>query len=241
MHTLGYLEEAQEKLLEINYKKMERVQVLPCISGKSEHEDEKEAFSDVQMLPCVSQPSLTHGEANRAQRTENEVVNLETVTSPNEKIPEPNQKYPSFTENEAISNQDNREVSHIVRSSNKKPSENIDLEEIPGNNEEAVTATRKLENIPRQRLGKIPNLEKQVENKEVPKQPGNGKRRRKGKRNRKEKDVNSKEKSNKSSQSNQEGEFGSTGLEDIDPTSTANLFAGRSEEEDNQSDWITKE
>lgn len=238
MHTVGHLREAQDKLLEMNYKKMEKVQVLPCISGKSEHEDEKETFSDAQTLPWVSQPyhepSSTHEEENRAQLTENEAMEIETVTTLSEKISGPNQKYPSVTENKAVSNKDNRKLSPIVRSSSKKPSAYIDLEDIPGNNEKDVTASRKLENIP----GKVPNLENQVESKEVPKQTANGKRRRKAKRHRKEKDVDPKEKSNKSGQSNREGEFG---LEDIQPTNTASLFAGRSEEEGSQSDWMTKE
>ncbi|XP_060103338.1 death domain-containing protein 1 [Heteronotia binoei] len=245
LHTLGHLGEAQDKLLEMNYKKMEKVQVLPCIPGKTEQEDEKETFSDVQMLPCVSQPYhepfSTHGEENRAQLTENEAVDIETVLSLNEKVSGPNQKYPPFTENEAVANTDNRKVSPAVRPSSKKPSENIDLEDIPGNNEGDITASKKLENIPRQQLEKILNLEKTVESKEVPKQAGNGKRRRKAKRNRKEKDVNPKKKSHKSGQSNQEGECGSTGLEDIDPNNTTNLFAGRLEDEDSQSDWMMKE
>ncbi|XP_077157772.1 death domain-containing protein 1 [Paroedura picta] len=245
LHTLGHLGEAEERLLEMNYKKMEKVQVLPCISGQSEREDEKDTFGDAQMLPCVSQPypepSSSHEEENRAHLTENEAMEPETATSLNEKIAGPNQKYPSFAEEEAVSNKNNRKTSHAVRSSDKKLSENIEFEDIPGNKEEGVNASRNLETIPRQHLGKIPSLEKQVESKEVPKQVGDGKRRRKGKRKRKEKDANPKEKSNKSDHSNQEGEFGSMGLEDGDPTNTANMFLGRSEEEESQTDFMTKE
>ncbi|KAL8207519.1 UNVERIFIED_CONTAM: hypothetical protein K2H54_057381 [Gekko kuhli] len=245
LHTLGRLGEAQDKLSEMNYKKMEKVQVLPCISGTSEHEDEKQTFTDGQMLPCVSQPchgpSSTHQEENRAQLTENEAMEIETVPSLNEKIPGPNQKYPSFPENEVVSNKDNRKLSHIVRSSGQNPPENIDLDDIPRNNEKEATASIKLEKIPREHLGKNPDLEKQVASKEAPKQAGNGKRRRKAKRSRKERDVNPKEQRNESGQSNREGGFGSTELEDTDPTNTAKLFSGRSEEEDSQSDWMTKE
>nr|XP_056711079.1 death domain-containing protein 1 [Euleptes europaea] len=254
LHTLRRLGEAQDKLFKMNYKTAEKVQLLPCISGKAEQEDEKETFGDAQILPCVSQPfpgpSSTQEEANRAQLTGNEAMEIETVTSLNEKISGPDQKYPSFTENEAqskpeesimVSNKDNRKVAHTVRSSSKKPSESIDLEDIPGNDDKAVTSSRMLGDIQVQPLGQLPDLEKQVESKEAPKQAENGKRRRKAKRSRRQKDVNPKEKSNRNGQSNQEGEFGSTGLEDIDPSNTANLFAGKSEEEDSQSDWMMKE
>uniref|UniRef100_A0ACB8E6J4 Uncharacterized protein n=1 Tax=Sphaerodactylus townsendi TaxID=933632 RepID=A0ACB8E6J4_9SAUR len=252
LRTLRHLGEAQDKLLKMNYR-MEKVQLLPCISGKTEHKDEKQTVGDAQMLPCISQtddePSSTHEEQNRDQLMEGKAVEIDTVASLNEQISGPDQKYPSFTENEAerkpeesimVPNEDNRKVTHAVRSSSKKPSESIDLEAIPGDNEKDITACRKLENIPVQPLGRLPNLEKQGDNTEAPKQGGSGKRRRKVKRS-KEKGVHLRNKSNKTGQSNQEGEFVSTGLEYIDPTNASNLVTGKSGEEDAQSDWMTKE
>ncbi|XP_054853262.1 death domain-containing protein 1 [Eublepharis macularius] len=244
LHTLGYLGEAQDKLFEMNYKKIEKVQLLPCVSGKSEPEAEKEPFSDAQMLPPLSQPFHDHSaleKENRVPLTENKAVETETVTSQNEKISGPNQKYPASIENEAqsipeesILMSNNKKISHIARSSIKEHSENIDLEDVPGNNGRYITASIKLENT---HIEKLPKL---AEIKEAPKEATNRKRKQKAKQNRREKDVNPKEKSNKNAQSNQ-GEFGPTRLENTDPTITANQSTGKPEEEDSQRDWMMKE
>ncbi|XP_053112760.1 death domain-containing protein 1 [Hemicordylus capensis] len=251
LHAVRHIEEAENKLLGKNCRKKDQVHIVPCISEKSEWDAEKKNSNSVQVLAYVNQPfhepSSMLEEENRAQLTESQMVEAETVGCIKEKISGQRKESPALMENEDESKSDksirvprkgNRKSSRKMKSSHKKSSKSTDLEDISGNNEQNTTVSKKLGNSSVKHQGALSNQEKQSKEKESPKQTKNVKHQLIGKPARMD---NQNEKSNESMHSNQGSVLGFASSDDLHATSSINLSTSKLEERDSESDWMNKE
>ncbi|KAJ6650804.1 hypothetical protein lerEdw1_003803, partial [Lerista edwardsae] len=250
MHTVGYLGEAETKLSEIKFRKMKNIQLVPCKFEKYECDTNKGILNDVQVAASVDQPlyELSAGleEDNRIQVTENQTEEIETVVWLKDVISGQSQEFSTFMEDQIMSEKPIRVPSkntadcHVMKSSTKKIPPNIDLGEIPGNNEKEVTVANKLENNCVKQPRKLLDQEILAEKTEIPKEAEYRDHQLIAKPGKMAKDANQMEKSNKNIHCDQESVVGfpKSGNGHID--NSTNLLTSKLEEEDIGNDWVSK-